>query len=180
MLDTIIMPESQEGSILRPEKWAINKLLLIAAPVLIVVLVVGGFLWLYLAKDSSSYIQVSQVTYTDSWTRKNAVGTVHELPKLNIAYFKDFIIDLKDKNGKSKILLCDLAFDLSEDKVITELETDEDIRSIIYLTAKTKSAVALKSIEERKRLKKELLQELNKMLGEGIVKNVYFTNYLIM
>ena len=45
---------------------------------------------------------------------------------------------------------------------------------------KARSAVALRSAEERKKLKKELVLELDKMLGEGSVKNVYFTNYLIM
>jgi hypothetical protein len=45
IVDTIILPDVQEDSIPPPrEKWAINKLLLIGAPVLIAVLVPGGFL----------------------------------------------------------------------------------------------------------------------------------------
>lgn len=173
--DTIIMPEAQDGSIPLKEKWALNKLLLIVVPVLIVVLVIGGALWFYLGKDNSN-LSRPQI---DSHPESNPAATV-ELAKQNFVYFKDFIIDLKDKSGKGKILLCDVVIDLSEDKVITELASNRDIRSTIYLAAKTKSPIALRSIEERKRLKKEILQEMNKMLGEGIVKNVYFTNYIIM
>ena len=76
--------------------------------------------------------------------------------------------------------MCDVVFDVSEAGNIAELENREDIRNLIYQTATGKNALVLRSIEERKRLKKELLQEANKMLGDGIVKNVYFTNYVIM
>ena len=95
-------------------------------------------------------------------------------------YFKDFIIDLKDTSGKSKILVCDVAIDISENQNVAQLVNNKDVRKIIYRTAKGKSAVALRSLEECKRLKNEMAKELEKMLGDGIVKNVYFTNYIIM
>ena len=85
-------------------------------------------------------------------------------------YFQDFIIDLKDTSGKSKILVCDVAIDITENTNAAQLIDSKDIREIIYRTAKGKSAVALRSLEERKRLKNELARELDKMFGEGIVK----------
>jgi flagellar basal body-associated protein FliL len=100
--------------------------------------------------------------------------------KVTTIYFKDFIIDLKDTSGKSKILICDIAIDVSENQDAAKLVNDADVRDIIYRTAKGKSAVALRSLEERKRLKDEMARELGKILGEGIVKNVYFTNYIII
>lgn len=169
------------------EKWAVNKLLLISVPVLIPVLVITGVLWFYLTRTDTTGAKLNSGTPAAIIENKEPVSAekisiqaASEPVKMNIAYFKDFIIDLKDKTGKSKILMCDVVFDVSEGKNTAELENRKDIRSLICQTATGKNAVVLRSIEERKRLKKELLQELNKMLGEGIVKNVYFTNYLIM
>jgi flagellar basal body-associated protein FliL len=95
-------------------------------------------------------------------------------------YFNDFIIDLKDKAGKSKILMCDVVLDVNEEKNIARLERGQNVRNLIYQTAKGKNAVDLRSLEERKRLKKEIAVELNKIFGEDIVKNVYFTSFLII
>jgi flagellar basal body-associated protein FliL len=164
-------------------KWATNKLLLIGAPVLIGVFVLAGLLWFYVTQTPTiiSSPQIVNPDIIDDIKKGDvSAATAGEQDKQNTAYLKDFIIDLKDKNGKNRILLCDIAVDLNEEKDIVGLENNGDMRSIIYTTAKLRGAVALKSIEERRRLKKELLQEFNKMLGEGIVKNVYFTNYIIM
>jgi flagellar basal body-associated protein FliL len=117
--------------------------------------------------------------------KKEAAGNAAPLVavesvKINKVYFKDFVIDLKDKAGKSRILMCDVVLDVNEEKNIAELERGQNVRNLIYQTAKGKNAVALKSMEERKRLKKELSVELNKMFGEGIIKNVYFTSFIIL
>jgi flagellar basal body-associated protein FliL len=171
------LPISREG-------WAFNKLLLIGAPALIVVLIIIGALWFFLSRTITSVVKSKPGTSVAEIEKKVTTGgnvpAAVEPVKINTAYFKDFVIDLKDKTGKSKILLCDVAFNLSEEKSIADLENRKDIRNLIYQTVKGKNSIALKSLEERKLLKKELSQELNKMVGDGIVKNVYFINYLIM
>jgi flagellar basal body-associated protein FliL len=174
------LPISKEG-------WAFNKLLLLGAPVFIVALVIIGALWFFLFRTISPMVTAKPDAPVAKIEEKVTPGADNlnipvavEPVKMNTAYFKDFLIDMKDKTGKSKILLCDVAFNLSEEKNIAELENRQDIRNVIYQTVKGKNVVALKSIEERKLLKKELSQELNKIIGDGIVKNVYFTNYIIM
>lgn len=173
------------------EKWALNKLLLIATPVVIVVLAITGVLWVYFTRTDSTVTKRQSSTLASKPAvviekkkaandEKISTPAAIEPVKANNVYFKDFIIDLKDKTGKSKILMCDLVFDVSEAGKIAELENRNDIRNMIYTTATGRNAVVLRSIEERKKLKQELLLELNKLLGEGIVKNIYFTNYVIM
>jgi flagellar basal body-associated protein FliL len=76
--------------------------------------------------------------------------------------------------------MCDVVLDVNEEKNIARLERGQNVRNLIYQTAKGKNAVALRSLEERKRLKKEIAVELNKIFGEDIVKNVYFTSFLII
>lgn len=168
-------------------KWALNKLILIAVPAVMVILVIGAVLWFYLTpkgKPVNRLESARPVAVTEKKKPQHdqmvSTQTAIEQVKANNIYYKDFIIDLKDKTGKDKILMCDVALDVSEAGNIAELESSEDIRNIIYQTATGRNAVALRSIEERNRLKKELLLEVNKMLGDGVVKNVYFTNYVIM
>ncbi|PKN77299.1 MAG: hypothetical protein CVU52_01095 [Deltaproteobacteria bacterium HGW-Deltaproteobacteria-10] len=185
---TDIKIQSEELSLpVTKEKWAFNKLLLIAAPALIVVLVITGVLWFYLSRPDPEVAKLKSGPPVTAIEQKKPVQdevivtkAAIEPVKVNTVQFKDFIIDLKDKTGKSKILMCDVVVDVSDSVKIAELENRSDIRNIIYSTATVKNAVVLRSIEERKRLKQEMLQELNKMLGDGIVKSVYFTNYVIM
>lgn len=168
-------------------KWALNKLVLIAAPAVLVILMIGGVLWFYFTptKKAENRLQspgnVAVIEKKESQhAREISAQTAIEPVKTSSAYYKDFIIDLKDKTGKDKILMCDVALDVSEAGNIAKLENSEDIRNIIYQTTAGRNAVVLRSIDERNNLKKELLREVNRMLGEGVVKNVYFTNYVIM
>ncbi|MEN6332137.1 MAG: flagellar basal body-associated FliL family protein [Smithella sp.] len=172
-------------------KWALNKLVLIVAPVMIVVLVITGVLLFYLirTKNNVSRLKSDTVARTPAVVIDNkrsesavatATGGATEQTKINNVHYKDFIIDLKDKTGKSRILMCDVVFNISEAGNIAELENREDVRSLIYQTLTGRNAVVLRSLEERKKLKKELMQEAVNVLGEGIVKNIYFTNYVIM
>ena len=177
------------------EKWALNKLFLIAAPAVIAVCIITGVLLFYMTRTNNTVARThsGKMAGTGSGTsavaidkrnseKVGAVGTPAAVAKTKVtsAHFKDFIIDLKDKAGGSRILLCDVVFDLSAAGQNEELEKREDIRSLIYQTLTGRNAIVLRSLEERKRLKKELLQEASKVLGEGIVKNIYFTNYVIM
>ena len=163
------------------KKWASNKLFFLVSILSIIVLVVGGIIaggvWIYFSKHKEKIV----IAYGGSTESANTgVEVVEPAEKVITIYFKDFIIDLKDNVGKSKILVCDVAIDVNDNQNIAQLVNNKDVREIIYRTAKGKSAVALRSLDERKRLKDEMAKELEKMLGEGIVKNVYFTNYIIM
>ena len=165
-------------------KWALNKILIVAAPA-VVILVVAGLSWFYPTKEVTKAREIGSTTSLSGSERKEAgiklpVTISNEQEKITAAIFSDFVIDLKDRTGKSKILMCDVTFDVADGTNITPLKGDRTIRNLIYSTVKGKDAVALKSMEERKRLKKELSIEMNKMFGGGFVKNVYFTNFVIM
>jgi flagellar basal body-associated protein FliL len=194
------MSETDEVSEISPisgKKWASNKLILLVSTLGLVVVVIAGGLWFHFTKSVSlKHEEKIVISGGDNFGKESeeaskAAGSVTEsgststpvvplADKVITIYFKDFIIDLKDTSGKSKILVCDVAIDISENQNVAQLVNNKDVRKIIYRTAKGKSAVALRSMEERKRLKNEMAKELEKMLGEGIVKNVYFTNYIIM
>lgn len=174
-------------------QWASNKLILLVSALFLAVLVIVGGVWFYLTKSASLKHKEKIVSAAgdNSGKENKVIGDATEIDntappaaplsdKVITIYFKDFIIDLKDTGGKSKILLCDVAIDISENQDAAQLVNNKDVRTIIYLAAKGKSAVALRSLDERKRLKDEMTAELAKMLGEGVIKNLYFINYLIM
>lgn len=188
---------AQEGidgvSHIAGRQWANNKLIALASALVLVLLVIAGGVWFYLTKSSSLKDKEEMVsTDGDGSVKGNKVigeATVinnidpSALPrpdKVTTIYFKDFFIDLKDSDGKSKLLVCDVAIDIIENQDDTRLANSIDVRKTIYLAAKGKSAVALKSSEERKRLEKEITAKLARILGEGVIKNLYFTNYLIV
>jgi flagellar basal body-associated protein FliL len=189
--------EAAEISPVSDKQWASNKLILLVSILGLVVLTIAGGAWFYITKIASlKHKETIVISSSDNFGKKiedankvtgsgtesgnTAEPVVPPIDKVITIYFNDFVIDLKDTSGKSKILVCDVAIDISENQNVAKLVNNKDVRKIIYLTAKGKSAVALKSLEERKRLKIEIGKELEKILGEGIVKNVYFTNYIIM
>ena len=159
----------------------------------IVVLFVCGFLAFYLIRNISSVPQTPTIISKTLPEKAPPESLRTALPDVsgkdqspalpestNIIYFKDFIIDLKDARGNSYVLMCDIAFDLGQEQKNGQLEDTAVLRNIIYKTAQSRSVVALRSVEERKKLKKDLAFALDKILGDGRVKNVYFMNYFIM
>lgn len=181
--------EEQDEKVTR---WAYNKLIIIFAPVMLLLLTISGIVWFYSSKNVSQISQkqavISQkkppVTHHIDKKTDKKINTVNQdavSPEaLKIVYLKDFIIDLKDLKGNNYVLMCDIAFDIGGKLNRDQLENNTGVRNVIYKTAQSRSVVALRSVEERKKIKKELTAELGKLLGDGTVKNVYFMNYFIM
>jgi len=159
----------------KTEKWAFNKLLMILAPIGIIIIIIGASLWFLIAK----------VIYAPQKEKPVIVAAIEEpvlrpVIELKVAYVRDFMIDIKDKSGKTRVLLCDVALDVTDEKYIKELENSADLRVMIYRMAKGKTAASLKSANDRKNFKIELAQEAKSMLGNNVINNVYFTNYVIL
>ncbi len=178
--------EKDEGG----RKWAMNKLLLISAPIVLVILIIGVLIAYHASRNSPQTPTPVRQTAPEMSVRESERKAVTEvsgqdkasvLPeKTTILFFKDFMIDLKDARGNNHVLMCDVAFDLGEEQQQDPMEKTALMRSIIYKTAQMRSVIALRSVEERKKLKKDLAFAIDKILGEGSVKNVYFMNYFIM
>ncbi len=182
--------EPQEGD--APHQWAINKLVLIAMPavlVLAVMVVVIVYLLTPAPKPDTESFSSQEVDHpsatlpTDAFPIEDSVGPSKAATGAtpgNIVHIRDFIIDLQNSAGKGQVLLCDIALDLEDGTDIHEMGDLTDIRQVVYWTAQNRNAVALRSVAERRRLKDDLTRELQKLPGGKIIRNVYFTNYLIM
>ncbi|MEN6469425.1 MAG: flagellar basal body-associated FliL family protein [Smithella sp.] len=185
------VPEGEEP-VATIGKWAFNKLLMIFAPIVLVVLIISGMLIYYLAGTPPSVrqtpaagpkkYQITEQQLLEKTDPQQNAGSLTALASESWkrVYLKDFMIDLKDAKGNNYVLMCDVAFDVGSKIKSDQLENNAGIRDIICKTAQSRGVVALRSVEERKKMKKELAAELEKILGEGSVKNVYFLNYFIM
>ncbi len=188
---TLDQDENQDDSQVESGgKWAFNKLLLIGVPIALVMIIVCGILVFYLLhigpqKPASIHKTTQQAAgkILPEAARKQQIAGAQSLAvpeKMKIIYLKDFMIDLKDATGNNHVLMCDVVFDLGIEQRSDQLENITVMRNIIYKTAQSRSVVALRSVEERKKLKKEWAFEVEKILGQGSVKNVYLMNYFIM
>ena len=169
-------------------KWAFNKLLWIVFPVAILALITSGALIYYHSGKPSPDTRapvtlqpeedvIRELVAADPVTRPIPVAVSESA---RFARINDFIIDVPDSAGKTRVLMCDVALDVAENQNVIDLEKNADVRKVIYRVVQTRSAVALKTVEERKKIKTIMAEEFQKLLGEGSVKNVYFTNYFIM
>lgn len=95
--------------------------------------------------------------------------------KEKMVLFDNFVADLQDEKGNIRIVFCDIALEMEKVEVPDTLSGRVDVRNLIYTTLKRKKTEEVLSPEMRKRLKTELKTELNGLLGENLVKDVYFT-----
>lgn len=87
-----------------------------------------------------------------------------------------FIIDLSDEHGHYRVLVCDIAIEVEPGKKIGENKAE--VRKKTYNALKSKSAYILKTAGYHT-MKKEMRDELNRILGGGI-QEVYFTKFVIL
>ncbi len=89
-------------------------------------------------------------------------------------YFNDFIVHLKDDRRKDRVLICDVVIELNRGMKMPQKKIE--LRKIIYNTLKKLSGVS----EIKWGLKKEIKSSLNNFMDDEIIKNVYFTRFVLL
>jgi len=101
------------------------------------------------------------------------------VPVVREAVFADFSIDLKDAQGRYRFLQCDVTLEFQSEVTLTE-DRKVEIRKIIYMSAKKKGPELIRVSDSGERFKKEMRGELRDLLGEGALKDVYITRYVLI
>lgn len=92
--------------------------------------------------------------------------------------FEGMVVDQKDETGNIRIVFCDVALELEDQKRTSAIDGDRiDVRIVIYDVLNKEPVREGLSPEGRGRLKEKLKRELNGLFGENLVKEVYFTRY---
>jgi flagellar basal body-associated protein FliL len=101
------------------------------------------------------------------------------VPVVREAVFADFSIDLKDAQGRYRFLQCDVTLEFQSEMTLTE-DRKVEIRKIIYMSAKKKGPELIRVSDSGERFKKEMRDELRDLLGEGALKGIYITRYVLI
>jgi flagellar basal body-associated protein FliL len=116
---------------------------------------------------------------TERIAAEQKTQTVAARPVVREADFPDFSIDIKDGKGRYRFLQCDVTVEFREAVELTE-DRKVEIRRVIYLAAKKKGPEWIASPDSGRRFKKDVREELRLLLGEGALKDIYVTRYVLI
>ncbi len=151
----------------KPEK---SKSLLIIIVIIVVILGAGGFFgWNFFMKGKEG--DEAKTSTPDS--KKDQISIVYPL--------KSFIVNLM---GKSRLgnrylkVIMQLEISFEEDKAaINKLKPQ--LRDSILLLLSNQTFDDIKTMEGKLELKQALLSRVNDVLGKEVVKQIYFTEFVV-
>lgn len=148
-----------------------KKLILACVVVTGVCLIAGGgvFFWLRAGKEHAA-----------SLSDKRGSVAITDVTRHNVATLDNFVIDYREQGDTVRIAVFALAVELNEPVRKDAVENQVELRGDIYTLSKKRSIGSLRSPEERRALRNEIAAELEKRLGAGAVKAVYFTKFTIL
>jgi flagellar basal body-associated protein FliL len=133
-------------------------------------------------------IVVGTVLFVTKTEKKNIISIPVKQPSVammatinrSIANFDNFVIDIRDGSGNIKIVMFALAVELNKPVNGDAIENRVELRGAIHALSRKRSVASLLSQEDRKRFRNEIAAELERRLGAGFVKAIYFTKFYIL
>ncbi|MHB9098312.1 MAG: flagellar basal body-associated FliL family protein, partial [Syntrophales bacterium] len=98
----------------------------------------------------------------------------------NISNFDNFVIDCRDGAGNVKIVMFAFAVELNKPVNGDAIENRVELRGAIHALSRKRSVASLLSPEDRKGFRNEIAAELERRLGAGVVKTIYFTKFCVL
>jgi len=141
-----------------------SKLKLIILASLVIILGAGGFVgWKWYSNKKAN----------EEATKESDVSIMFPL--------KSFIVNLVDKTGTGKRYL-KLTMELEIKGEEQKMEVEKRIphlRDTVLLLLSSRSLKDIGTMEGKLELKQALLMRINRILGEGMVNRVYFTEFVV-
>ena len=138
------------------------------------------------SEESKSILDVMLVKEGGGWRIKEAriteelIKTTLQQPKAEtfiLNPFGPFVVNLSDPGRYLKIAI---DFELKDAKYEPKFKGHiGQLRDMIISSLSSKRAELLSSPDGKKRLKDELVQKANQIIGEPIVKTIYFTDFVM-
>lgn len=183
--------EKDSGEEESPEKGSKKKfklnlsrkmIIIIAASTLFfIVLLTGGIIaWKMMGDDPSEEMVEEALEGTDPETPQT-VDFDLPIPDLeNILPMEPFVIPLKDDSGDWELNIT-IELEVANQKTKKEVEKRMDeIREAIEPVLGTRRPNALQNVASKIELRTELIITINKMLKRGKIRNLYFTQFVVM
>ena len=162
-------PEGQQSRLVRVQLR--KKLIVLCAIVTSVCIIAGGgvFFWIKAEKKN-----------TASLSDKLRPIAITDVMQHSVANLDNFVIDYREQGDTIRIAIFALAVELNEPVKKDVVEKQVDLRGDIYTLSKKRPIGSLLSPEGRGTLRSEIAAGLDKRLGAGVVKAVYFTKFYIL
>ena len=92
-----------------------------------------------------------------------------------------FVVNLMDKRGVGKRYLkitMELEVNKEEDKLLVE-NHNAQLRDTVLLLLSSQSLNEINTMEGKLELKQNLLSRMSQILGDGVVRRIYFTEFVV-
>ncbi len=172
-LESLQLPELEPDSQPQPLRARLHKKLIVTCVIVTCVCFIAGggvFFWMKAGKKNVASLPDSKLRPV----------TVTDVMGHNVASLDNFVIDYREQGDTIRIAIFALAVELNEPVKKDIVEKQVKLRGDIYALSKKKSLGSLFSPEGRGALRSEIAAELDKRLGAGVVKAVYFTKFYIL
>ncbi len=160
--------EEQTGRmnvLMRLLKNARLKIIIIPVISILLVMVAGGSIWWFYEGEPKKESRIRE-----SERLKKAIPAEEKMVS-----FDNFFIDVRDQKGDRRIAFYDIVIELEKPQTAGATGERVDVRSAIHAVLKKKQVVDGLSVEGRSLIKNELIKELDRLLGEKAVKNIFIT-----
>ena len=180
---------TEKAEVTEKKSGGSNILLIIIAVMLFLVLVAGAVGAYFLLNEDDAVISdanqakqtetvkeahVSKKARTTTSQRKTDYAHIGKMYPLD-----PFIVNLFSENG-SRYLKTAINLELGTEEMGVELDAKKPlIRDIIIKALSAKSYEEISTIQGKENLKDEIVVNINEVLEDGKVNNVFFTNFVI-
>ncbi|MBL0702959.1 MAG: flagellar basal body-associated protein FliL [Sulfurospirillum sp.] len=157
-----------------------NIVLILIIVLLVILLVGGGLAAFFLFGDSDEVVIQPQQNIISTSTEKKTSKRSNIYLKIGPMYSMDqFVVNLLSEGGR-KYLKVILDIELDKKELAKELDMKKSLtRDIIIQTLSSKTFEEVSTIKGKENLKDEIVSQINNVLADGQIVNIFFTDFVV-
>lgn len=172
-----------EEKIEQEEKKSKALLFIVIGAVVFLVIVIILVAFLLIGGGGEKHSDASQQSETQQTQQKQPAISSKDANLLNIgplyAINPSFVVNLVTQNGR-RYLKTSVTLELSNPKLEVEIDQKSTVvKDIIIDILSSKSIEEIVTTKGKERIKDEILQRVNQILADGVIKNVFFTEFVV-
>ncbi len=178
------MAEAVENAEVQVEKkGGSNTLLIVVAAVLFLILIGGGVAgYLLLNEDEEVLSDANKAVQTQAVEKKAKTSSTRGTNYSEIGQMypmEQFVVNLYSEGG-SRYLKSALNLELAGEELAMELDAKKPIiRNIIITALSAKTYEEISTIKGKENLKDEIVLNINEVISDGKINNLFFTDFVI-
>lgn len=161
-----------------PVKKEPPKPIIIAVIVFLILVIVGLLFWISIIHKESKTLETRKTTEKKTAVKKPEQNMMH-LRQL-LYEFDPFFVTLSGSTQEKVFLKIGISAGLSSTELQLEIENKLPVlRRSIFQLLSSMTEKEINDLDGKAKLKKEITAKLNQMLSRGVVKDVYFSQFVV-